>query len=408
VSADGSFLVERVPPGPARASLQTRAGSGVYVGWQPQEVTVVEGETVTVDFVSREVLVSGQITRSDAPVGGVRVTVEPMIVSIASGPDDDASAPAAGPQPFTGITAADGTYELIAPESGDAWASVKSLDGKVRYASRDLQIPDVPNYRLDFKLGGVPVSGIVVDKDSGEGVPAASLDATAKKGEDSGGANGGPDGRFAFEVPPGEYRVSVWAEAYAHFQSDLTVGAGGEGDVRFELSRGLVLLGKVVDVSGRPVAGVRVFAATREGVPGWETAMTASDGLFHFDRLLPKTYDLSAVSPAVGYAARAGAPGDKDIVLVLRPGGRLRLAVVDGRGAPVAGAFARVGPLNGIRAPFFMGGGQTDAAGLVEMSCPSGVLEISVSQGKRSGKAAVEVSPGATVAARIVLQDAPP
>jgi hypothetical protein len=368
---------------------------------------VVEGQTLTVDFVSREVLVSGQVTRSEAPVGGVRVTVEGMMVSMSSGPDVFVTAPTAGPQPFTGITAADGTYELIAPEPGGAWASVQSLDGKVRYASRDLQIPDVPDYRLDFKLGGVPVSGIVVDKETGEGVPNSGLNVHDMKGIDESGASASPDGRFAFEIPPGDYRVSLWAEGYAHSQSGLTVGAGGESDVRFELLRGLVLVGKVIGASGRSGAGVRVFAAA-EGVPDRHTTMTLSDGVFRFDRLQPKTYDLWAGNPEVGYAVRAGvAPGDKDVVLALRPGGRLRLAVVDGRGAPVAGAFAQVGSLNGIRA-LFMGGANTDVAGLLEMSCPSGVLEISVSQGKHSGKVAVDVSPGATVAARIVLQDAAP
>jgi hypothetical protein len=128
------------------------------------------------------------------------------MVSMTSGPDVFVISPTAGPQPFTGITAADGTYELVAPEPGDAWASVQSLDGKVRYASRDLQIPEVPNYKLDFKLGGLPVSGMVVDKETGEGVASASIHASAKKGEDAGGGTAGSDGRFAIELPP----VTTW------------------------------------------------------------------------------------------------------------------------------------------------------------------------------------------------------
>jgi hypothetical protein len=328
--------------------------------------------------------------------------------STISGTDALVIAPTPGPQPFTGITAADGTYELIAPEPGDAWANVQSLDGKVQYVSRDLQVPDVPGYRLDFELGGVPVSGIVVDRESGEGVPAARLNATARKGEDSGGAIAGPDGRFAFEIPPGDYRVSLGAEGYARSQSDLTVGAGGESEVRFELSRGLVLEGKVLEASGRPAAGIRVAATAGAGVPGRDMTMTVSDGAFRFDRLLPQSYDLSTGSPTVGYAVRAGVtPGDKDVVLTLRPVGRLRLAVADERGTPVSGAFARVVSLNGALT-FFPAGSQTDSAGLLEMSCPSGVLEIAASQGKHSGKVTVDVAPGATVAARIVLRDAAP
>ena len=130
-----------------------------------------------------------------------------------------------------------------------------------------------------------------------------------------------------------------------------------------------------------------------------------ADGVFRFDRLQAKAYDLSTGRPAVGYATRAGVtPGDKDVVLVLRPGGRVRLAVVDGRGAPVAEASARVTSVNGV-AVFFPTPDQTDAAGIVELSCPSGSLEIQAGQDKRSGKVTVEVSPGATASARVVLRD---
>jgi protocatechuate 3,4-dioxygenase beta subunit len=409
VQADGSFLVERVPPGPARASLTSQSGPALYLGLQRKDVIVVEGQTTTVDFTSRDVLVSGRVTRNDAPVGGVRVTDYPTMVSMVSGSDaDPVAAAGAGPRPFVGVTADDGSYELIVPEPGDADIAVESLDGKMQYASRYLKVPDVLTYTLDFKLGGAPVSGIVVDKESGEGVPAASIQASAKKGEENGGANAGPDGRFAFEVAPGEYTVSLWAEEYARTQSDLSVGAAGASEVRFELGRGLVLQGKVVDAAGRPAAGQRVFAKSRDGAAGREMAMTLADGAFRFDRLQPKAYDLSAGGPTVGYATRGGVtPGDKDVVLALRPGGRVRLAVVDGNGAPVAEAYARVVSVNGVAA-FVSSPDKTNAAGFVEISCPSGILEIQASDDKRSGKVTVEVSPGATVPARAVLRESAP
>ncbi|MES1210908.1 MAG: carboxypeptidase-like regulatory domain-containing protein, partial [Acidobacteriota bacterium] len=286
-------------------ALTLQAGAGVFVGGQRKDVTIVEGQTATVDFVSRDVLVSGRVTRGDAPVGGVRVLVDPMLVSMVSGPDADlGSLPGPGPQPFMGVTAADGSYELIAPEPGDASVSVQSLDGKTHFASRYLKIPDAPGYALDFKLGGASVSGIVVDKDSGDGVPGARLSASAKKGDEQGGASAGQDGRFAFEVSPGEYSVMAFAEGYARSASDLSVGPSGASEVRLEMSRGLVLQGKVVDASGRPAAGQRVAAKAREGVAGMDTALTLADGAFRFDRLQAKAYDLSTGRPAVGYATR--------------------------------------------------------------------------------------------------------
>jgi hypothetical protein len=410
VQADGAFVLERVPPGVVSVSLTLQAGAGVYVSGQRKDVSVVEGQTTAVDFISRDVLISGRATRGDVPVGGVRVTVDPILVSSVSGPDADLGPlPGAGPQPFTGVTAADGSYELIAPEPGDASVSVQSLDGKTHYASRYLKVPDAPSYTLDFKLGGASVSGIVVDKDTGEGVPGARLSASAKKGDDQGGANAGPDGRFAFEVSPGEYSVVTFAEGYAKSESDLSVGPGGASEVRLEMSRGQVLQGKVVDASGKPVAGQRVIAKSRDGAPGMDMTLALADGGFRFDRLQAKAYDLSTGRPAVGYATRAGVtPGDKDVVLVLRPGGRVRLAVVDGRGAPVAEASARVTSVSGVAVFLPTPPDQTDPAGIVEFSCPSGSLEIQVGQDQRSAKVTVEVSPGALASARVVLREAAP
>ena len=137
--------------------------------------------------------------------------------------------------------------------------------------------------------------------------------------------------------------------------------------------------------------------------------MTVADGMFRFDRLQPKTYDLSTGGAAVGYATRAGVtPGDKDVVLALRPGGRVRLSVVGGRGAPVAEAFVRVVSVNGVVVFVSSADNQTNAAGFVEISGPSGTLEIQASHDKQSGKVTVAVSPGATVPARVVLQESPP
>jgi hypothetical protein len=55
---------------------------------------------------------------------------------------------------------------------------------------------------------------------------------------------------------------------------------------------------------------------------------------------------------------------------------------------------------------FFPTPDRTDAAGIVELSCPSGSVEIQVGQDRRSGKVTVEVSPGASASARVVLREA--
>ena len=57
--ADGTFVVEHVPAGTAPGDAHGLAGPGQYTNGMSRDVEVREGETVTVDFVSRDVLVSG-------------------------------------------------------------------------------------------------------------------------------------------------------------------------------------------------------------------------------------------------------------------------------------------------------------------------------------------------------------
>ncbi len=102
----------------------------------------------------------------------------------------------------------------------------------------------------------------------------------------------------------------------------------------------LRLEGQVVDEDRNPVAGVSV---TLDLVPPPSTT-TEADGSFHFDRLAPGTYRLSAsagdlVSGSVGTSLSA----TSDPVLIqMFGGGAIEVTVVDEAGRPIALARTRV------------------------------------------------------------------
>ena len=138
---DGTFAFEHVPAGRGRVGM-TAPATGAYVTSQEQDVDVRQGETSTVDFVVREVLLSGHVTRSGAPAPGLRVTVRSREAAIhfSIGPGLAPTAPPSGPQRMTGVTREDGSYELLLDVPGAADLSIDALDGSIGFPRRRVEI----------------------------------------------------------------------------------------------------------------------------------------------------------------------------------------------------------------------------------------------------------------------------
>jgi hypothetical protein len=407
VQSDGSFSLDHVAAGPVTVSLLAKPSAGVSLGVETREVVVVEGQSTSVDFTSRELRVSGRVTRGDQALPGVRVVLRPMPFSMTMSGSSVGGivSPRAGLRLLEGVTNADGAYELLALRPGQTWAEVVSLDGRTQYASRELDVPDVESHTFDIKLRGVPVSGRLVDKDTGAAVGRGNVHAAARKGDEYGGASTGPDGAFALELAPGDYKVSASAEGYAPLESAiLSVPEAGTSDVRLELSRGQVLEGKVVDLAGRPVAAAQVYPSSGESSSWLGMAVSLEDGSFRLERLPSRPYTLTTGSPASGFAISTGvSPGDKDVVLTLRPGGRVRIKVKDPTGSPVARASPSIVSVDGSRVRLFAPTGMTDQEGVVEFGCPAGAIEIRVDTGRLGGTTTIQVEAGAVAATELVI-----
>lgn len=409
VGADGSFVVEHVPAGRVRVNLMSRSG-GRFTSIQTKEADVRESEATPVEFRSLEILVSGRVTRSGTPAANLKVTLGGGAghISMSFGGAESVPPPPSGPQRGSAVTREDGTYDLLVDAPGQYFARVETLDGKVGFRSKDVDVPEAETYVLDFDIGGVTVSGLVVDKESEQPLAASDVWASLKGASRGGvGAAAGADGRFQLELEPGDYRVTARAEGYASQTVEISVGATGAPDLRFPLARGLNLRGRLLDARGRGVGGLWVNATSgeesdRHSVSG----TTLADGSFQLSELLQRPYALLSGSDLAGFAFRAGVPpGDSDVVLTLRPGGKVRVQVRGTDGAPASRAWVRVDKLGGISVGSFSHP-LTDSDGFAELPVPAGVVEIGVGKDSLKGRVTLNVSPGETVAAEVRL--APP
>ncbi len=416
---DGSFVADHLPPGTGAVTVMAY-GSGPYsdpgpgftsmTGIAQQGVELREGETATVEVALRDVVIAGRVTRGGQPAPGIRVSVR-------SGPQSYSTfggvrAPRAqvapvGPPPLAATTRDDGGYELLVFSPGPGGVSLQSTTSRQTYPGRQVTIPDVERYELDLEIADTTVSGVVVDRETGDPVPEArlSLRSVEPSGRSGGWGASGADGRFTIAAEPGEYKLEANAQGHAPTSMPVSVGPAGVSDLRVEMDRGLAIVGRLLDAAGRPAGGYQVSPQTLDGsyTPGTESR---ADGSFRIEGLAAKAYVLAAGSPLAGYAVRGGVtPGEEPVTLTLRPCGRIAVRVLDADGRPVKEAYSSVETVDGLRVE--MPGntsGLTDATGLSELVAPAATIGVVTHHEKRSGRGSVSVRAGETVPLTVVLQ----
>ena len=424
VADDGSFALEHAPAGRARVLLlmpATTTGVPAHQSILQREVDVLDGETTRLDITTREVLVSGRVTRAGGPAPGVTVILQPRRSGTVFGVAPlAATARGAGPQPLVGTTREDGRYELLLFEPGEYQATRRTPEGAtgpLRAASQPadrpgfmhVEVPDVPAYSLDFVLGASPVSGIVIDADTGQPVARALVNFLG--GGSFGRSETGADGRFSFEVEPAEGRLLARAESYAETEERLAVGETGAQDLRIELRRGAMITGRIEDGAGRPRGDVPIRAqlegAEASGPGGF--AVSLPDGRFRMTGLREGSYSLAAGTETVGFGQRHGVQaGTSDAVITIRPAARANVRVVDAAGAPVARAFVRVVTCGGSPIALPTASAPTDATGVATVALPEGACVLEARGEPGVGRTMVDARAGAQVSIEIVLESPEP
>jgi protocatechuate 3,4-dioxygenase beta subunit len=158
-------------------------------------------------------------------------------------------------------------------------------------------------------------------------------------------------------------RVNVKAKGYLRSRTYVTPNAEG-GDITqdIKLRRGGSASGKVLDPTGKPVAGAKVSASAHRLFQGGEYVFTtADDGTFLAEGLNPGQVNLYAY--ATGFA-----PGSTlnsatvvagevtpDLEIRLKVPGNLTGKVLDALGEPIDGVNVQIWPINqrGIRSPVY-------------------------------------------------------
>jgi len=421
---DGSFVAEHVPAGRVQVSLLTRVSSHPSIGGPPgmtilagavsREVEVREGETVSVDLVSREVVVAGRVTRAGQAAPGVTVSVTSDASAAMGfmGQNPSAAVEPSGPPPVTATSREDGAYELLALAPGASRVQMKG-EGQV-FPLRSVDLPDVERYELDLEVGEASVAGVVLDKESGAPRAEARLRVREPSGEqrDKGYATSGPDGRFAIAVEPGDYVLEASARGRRPWSQALSAAAGAAPEVRVEMEAGLEIRGRVVDAAGRPATDIRVYAVDPESGRVVASAVAQPDGTFRLADLGERRYVLVAGSGSTGFAMLPDvAAGGESVALALRAGGRVAVRLAAADGAPTKDAYPRIVEWDGV--PFRdLPVGEANPAGgpgRFDVAAPAGDLVIgATSMGGILGRARVRVTPSETVSLDVAVANAPP
>jgi carboxypeptidase family protein len=230
---EGRFVFDHVPRGGAALSLRTVESGRPEIS-MGKYVEVREGETTFVEFVVREVLVSGTITHNGAPFPGANVVARglgaPSMTSGASGALGDRS-------PMAALSGPDGGFQMMVVERGPVVFSIRT-DGRKWYPPRVVEISDAESQRVDLDFSGVAISGIVVAQGSRAAVAGATV---VLRPVDPGRpfsamVSTGTDGSFTMEVDPGRYRLATSAAAYERAEIDLEIGRTALGAIVVSLA----------------------------------------------------------------------------------------------------------------------------------------------------------------------------
>ena len=269
-----------------------------------------------------------------------------------------------------------------------------------------VEVPDVPAFSLDFVIGASPVSGIVVDADTGQPVaralgetssaPAASATRRRARTAASASRSSPPrDGSSrARRATPRPRRSSRSARPEPRTCASSCDRARSSADASRTAPAG-------PGATSRSVR--RLEGAEGSGLRGF--AVSLPDGRFRMTGLREGVFSLVAGSEALGLGLRRGVlAGTSEAVLTIRPAARANVRVVDAAGAPVARAFVRVVTCGGLPIALPVANGPTDGSGVATVALPEGACVLEARGEAGVGRTTIDARAGAQVSTEIVLE----
>ncbi len=258
-AADGHFIVEGLVPGRYRVRV---TGTGLLAA-EVRFVPVPSDEARIV--VARQVGIAGTVTDGGKPVANAIVGIRGDAIGGALEVKTDSAGA------FSVPNLPEGRYQVYAWQAALAARTIRvSRLGAGPFAPIELRLE-----------AGAIVVGRVIDRGEGTGLVAAIE--LRPSGDDQAPryARSGEDGVFRIEgVPNGRWIADAYAPGY---QSPGGVELdAGKGVPELALVRGAIVEGRVIDASGKPIAGATVRAVTSGTSPVETSAEVDQDRLRRF------------------------------------------------------------------------------------------------------------------------------
>ena len=385
---EGACVLHGVP---SKATLVVRVESP-GVACRAVAAEVHDGErttTLRVDPSRTAWTLSGKVLDAAAkPVPGARVHVAPTAAPVALAdpsrpPESGSRDPEDVPLAWTVTADASGAYAVPFLETGRTYAARAEADGGLATpvtwdlaAPEDAEAPSATGARIvvaaDFTLAPrVSVEGRVVDQ-SGVAPPRGMVRLIATPRDDGVERRAEiTDGAFRFDaLLPGRYALVAEGRGFLRTVDTLVVDPKAAGPATVRVDAGTVISRKVVDLGGKPVAGVVVQAFDPEVEAlqvirypiGEQRAETAADGAFRLAGLTAGAWNVRLFAPD-GTAApvvRVTAPA-KDVVVAIGPPPRLRFGIKRPEGVEMKQVRLGVFRLVGDGVPYAAGAWDREA-----------------------------------------------
>jgi len=279
---DGTFTLKGIAAGTA---VLTAHSSDSNLSSPPVTVTApAKNVTITIPRGAR---IEGRVLD--------RATQQPVTDFAVSLPSRSQRMFEAAPRADKTIHADDGHYAIdnVPPGAVDLYVTAS---GYVRGARGDINAEDGKTITgIDIQLDrGATISGHV----TAGGSPVAGADvrqAWQRMPQVSGGATTDADGLYKLDgVAEGDRLIDFQKQGFVTAEKPVSVKAGDDVHLDVELDRGQELRGRVVDRSGRGVAGAYIAASAAGERRGGPMIVTDSDGMFILSGLSNGKYQVSA------------------------------------------------------------------------------------------------------------------
>jgi protocatechuate 3,4-dioxygenase beta subunit len=167
--------------------------------------------------------------------------------------------------------------------------------GYVPASRRDITVEDGKSVTgVDIPLDrGATISGRVTS--AGAAVAGVQVRDASRMSQPAGNGTTDADGLYTLDgVPAGDHTIEFQKAGFIVLRKPIESAAGKEAHLDAELDRGNELTGRVLDGSGRPVAGANVSVNSADRRPGNSNATTDGDGTFDLQGLADGKYTVVA------------------------------------------------------------------------------------------------------------------